>query len=167
MFCVAVYRTRRWQQRTHLSQLINEICWCGPLYALPSSHHHPLFPWCRVCIYSHYSTTLWRGEKGRKWILKSCRAGNGIHRIAILWLTRIHFHENAVDWFSPLFVVIVLPAVGNCFICSFHASFISLLWKNAVTIGCPVIMFTFLWDWPYHVAWGDITVVTSKSLIRE
>jgi hypothetical protein len=30
-----------------------------------------------------------------------------------------------------------------------------------------VIMFTFLWDWPYHVAWGDITVVTSKSLIRE
>lgn len=118
-----------------------------PLYALPFSHHHPPpFPWCRVCvcIYSHYSTTLWRGEKGWKWILKSCRAGNGIHRIAILWLTRIHFHENAVDWFSSLFVVIVLPVACNCFICSFHASFISHFYeKKAVTIGCPVIMFSF------------------------
>ena len=108
---------------------------------LPPSPPVPMMP-C-VCVYSHYSTTLWRGEKGWKWILKSCRAGNGIHRIAILWLTRIHFHENAVDWFSPLFVVIVLPAAGNCFTCSLHTSFISLLWKNAVTIGCPVIMFSF------------------------
>jgi len=31
--------------------------------------------------------------------------------------------------------------------------------KNAVTIGCPMITFSFLWDWPYHVAWGDITVL--------
>ena len=147
-----VYRTRRWQHRAHLSQLINEVCWCGLFYTLPFSHHHPLFPWCRVCVcvcvYSHYSSTVWRGEKGWKWILKSCQVGNGIQRIAILWLTHIHFHENAVDWFSPLFVVIVLPVTSNCFVCSFHASFISLSCYNVVTIGCAMIVFRFLWDWP-------------------
>lgn len=119
--------------------------------ALYTPSHSPIITPCShdavcvcVCIYSHYSTTLWRGERGWKWKLKSCRAGNGIHRIAILWLTRIHFHENAVDWFSSLFVVVVeLPVTGNCFICSFHASFISLLWKNAVTIGCPMIVLSF------------------------
>lgn len=143
MFCVAVYRTGRWQQRTHLSQLINEVCWCGPFYAppiLPSSPPVPMMP----CVYSHYSSSMWRDEKGWKWILKSCRASNGIHRIAILWLTRIHFHENAVDWFSSLFVVvlqlqaIVSFALSMPVLSHFHETLLSPL---AVQWSCLVFFY--------------------------
>jgi len=111
---------------------------------LPSSPPVPMMP-C-VCIYSHYSTTLWRGEKGWKWILKSSRAGNGIHRIAILWLTRIHFHENAVDWFSPPFLLLLCYQLQAIVLFALSMPVLSHCYeKYAVTIGCPMIVFKFFY----------------------